>query len=147
MSPSDHDTRFGEFLAAVPTSVERSHIEAVVDRFMSTYAARDVDTRLSLFAEELRFEDPVGHHLASNKAELETFFESTIATGASYRFFAERLVVVGNEALLIARLLIERGESDATLLLLHTHFVFDADGLISQVRAFFDANCEWKPAT
>jgi hypothetical protein len=147
VSPSDHETRFNDFLAAAPTSVERSHIEHVVHRFMSTYPAKDIETRLSLFAEELRFEDPIGNHLGSNKAELKTFFDSTDATGVSLRFFPERLVVGGDEALQVARLLIQRGEDDTTLLLLHLHFVFNADGLISQVRVFYDANCASKPAT
>jgi ketosteroid isomerase-like protein len=150
MSPSDHETdhetRFSGFLAAVPTTVERSHIEDVVHRFMSTYASRDVETRISLFAEALCFEDPAGHRLASTKAELEQFFVGTIASGVSLRFFPERLVVVGDEALQIARLLIERGETDTTLLLLHLHFVFNPDGLIAQVRVFFDAGCASTPA-
>jgi hypothetical protein len=144
VSPSEHETRFKEFLTAVPTSVDRSHIESVINRYMGTYATRDVDTRLSLFAERLCFEDPVGHHVGSNKAELRTFFEST---NASLRLFPERLIVNGDEALQVARLLIERGETDATLLLLHMHFAFNADGLITQVRAFYDADSESKPAT
>jgi ketosteroid isomerase-like protein len=145
MNTGDHEARFGEFLAAVPSNVERSHIESVVNRYMASYRTRDVETRISLFAEELCFEDPVGHHLASNKAELKKFFESTIATGVSLRFFPERLVVVGDEALQIAKLLIEHGETDTTLLLLYLHFVFGADGFITSVRVFFDANCESKP--
>ena len=130
----------------VPASLEREHVESVVNRFMATYGTSDVDTRVSLFAETLNFEDPVGHHLASNKAELGTFFRQTIATGRSFRFFPERLIGVGDEALQVARLLIEHGETDATLLLLHLHFVFDGHGLITQVRAFYDASCASKPA-
>ncbi len=41
MSPSEHETRFNEFLTAVPTSVERSHIEGVVKRYMGTYATNE----------------------------------------------------------------------------------------------------------
>jgi hypothetical protein len=147
VSPSEHETRFNEFLTAVPTSVDRSHIEGVINSYMGTYATRDVDTRLSLFADMLCFEDPVGHQVASDKAELGTFFESNNATGALFRFFPERLIVNGDEALQVARLLIERGATDATLLLLHLHFAFNADGLITQVRAFYDADCQSKPAT
>ncbi len=147
MSPSDHESRFNAFLAAVPSMVERSHIESVIDRFMGTYTSRDVETRLSLFAEELSFEDPIGNHLASDKGALRKFFEGMVASGVSLRFFPERLIVVGDEALQIARLLIEHGENDATLLLLHLNFVFNRDGLITQVRVFFDANCASKPAS
>jgi SnoaL-like domain len=146
VSPSDHETRFTAFLTAVPTSVERSHIEGVIGRYMATYSTKDVETRLSLFAEALCFEDPVGNRLGSNKAELRSFFESTIASGVSLRFFPERLVVVGDEALQVARLLIERGEHDVTVLSLYLHFVFDGDGLITQVRVFYDAACASQPA-
>ena len=146
MRPSEHDARFSEFLAAATTNVERSQVESVVHRFMATYARGDVVSRLSLFAEELSFEDPIGHQLASNKAELKEFFESIAATGVSLRFFPERLIVGGDEALQSARLLIERGESDATLLLLHLHFVLNGDGLITQVGVFYDADSSAKPA-
>jgi steroid Delta-isomerase len=144
VSPSDHETRFDEFLAAAPKSMERSHIEDVVSRFMATYATKDVETRVALFAEVLCFEDPVGHHLGSNKAELEAFFETTNATGVSLRFFPERLIVVGDEALQVARLLIDHGGADTTLLLLHVHFVFNSDGLVTHVRVFYDASCASK---
>jgi hypothetical protein len=146
MRSSEHDTRFNEFLAAAPTTVERSHIESLVHRFMATYARRDVASRLSLFADELSFEDPIGHHLASNKAELREFFESIAATDVSLRFFPEGLIVGGDEALQSARLLIEHGETDATLLLLHLHFVLNSNGLITQVRVFYDANSAANPA-
>jgi hypothetical protein len=146
MTQSEHETRFSEFLEAVPATVERSHIEGVVRRYMATYPAGDVETRLSLFAESLSFEDPAGHHLGSNKAELGSFFESTSATGVSLCFFPERLIVNGNEAMQSARLLLQRGETDTTLLLLQLHFVFDSDGLITQLRAFYDADCESRPA-
>jgi ketosteroid isomerase-like protein len=145
MSTPDHETRFREFVAAVPASVARSHVESVVNRFMATYTNSDVETRLSLFAEQLNFEDPVGHRLASNRTELQKFFDETVATGGSFRFFPERLIVVGDEALQVARLLIEHGETDRTLLLLHLHLVFDSAGLITQVRAFYDESCASKP--
>jgi hypothetical protein len=145
VSPSEHETRFNEFLTAVPTTLERSHIEGTVNRYMSTYPTGDVETRLALFTETLRFQDPVGHCLGTNKAELRAFFESTNDTGASIRFFPERLVVVGDEALQVARLLIERDGTDANLLLLYVHFVFAPDGLISQVRAFYDAAARRSP--
>jgi hypothetical protein len=145
MSKTDHETTFDEFVAAVPSSIDRSHIEAAVNRYMASYCTRDVETRISLFAETLNFEDPIGHHLASTKGELKSFFERIVATGVSLRFIPERLVVVGDEALQIATLLIAHGGNDATLLLLYLHFVFGADGLITNVRVFYDSNCESKP--
>jgi hypothetical protein len=145
MSKTDHETTFDEFLAAVPSNIDRSQIEAAVNCYMASYGARDVETRISLFAETLDFEDPIGHHLASTKAELKDFFERTMATGVSLRFIPERLVVVGDEALQIAKLLIAHGETDTTLLLLYLHFIFGADGLITNVRVFYDSTCESKP--
>jgi hypothetical protein len=55
-------------LAMVPRRVERAHIESVVQRFMSTYPVKDVDTRVALFADVLRFDDPAGLQFASNRA-------------------------------------------------------------------------------
>jgi ketosteroid isomerase-like protein len=128
-------------LASVPRSVDRSRIEDVVGRFMRSYPNRDVDTRVSLFAGELRFDDPAGRQFASNKAELRKFFDDTIAAGNTIRFYPERLVVSGDEALQIARVWIQMKETEPVLLLLHLHFVFDSDGLINQLRTFFDADC------
>ncbi|MGN6474191.1 MAG: nuclear transport factor 2 family protein [Mycobacteriales bacterium] len=145
MDHSKHQSRFAAFLAAVPTTVERKHIEDVVDRYMSTYATKDIETRLSLFAETLSFEDPIGHHLASTSDELRTFFEATLATGVSLRFFPGRRVVVGDEALQVAKLLIEHEDGDIRLLELYMTVGFNPAGLITQVRVYYDANCEQLP--
>jgi hypothetical protein len=149
MSPSDHETehdaRFSEFLAAASPRLERSQIESIVGTFMASYATGDVAARVAQFAGTLSFEDPVGHHLASSRTELRQFFDETIATGRSFRFFPERLIVVGDEALQVAKLLIEDGEQDTTLLLMYLHFAFDAEGLITQLRVFYDAGCVSKP--
>jgi len=128
-------------LAAVPSTVSRDHIEKVVSTFMSTYPVRDVETRLSLFAENLRFDDPAGLKFADNRHELRQFFEDTIARGITIRFFPERLIVNGDEALQIARLLLQVDDTDPVLLLLHMHFVFGSGGLITELRNFFDEDC------
>jgi len=129
---------FRRQLKAVPANLERAHIETVVHRFMSTYPTKDVATRVSVFAEELRFEDPAGLRFASNKEELEKFFQDTIDSGYAIRFFPDRLIVDGDEALQIARVWLQVHDSDPILLLLHLHFVFDSDGLVTQLRTFFD---------
>jgi hypothetical protein len=56
------------------------------------------------------------------------------------------LIVTGDEALQVARVLLQVGDSEPMLLLLHLHFVFDADGRITQLRTFFDEGCATMPA-
>jgi hypothetical protein len=108
---------------------------------------RDVDTRMSLFADPVRFDDPAGLQFASDKVGLRTFFDDAIRRGYSIRFFPERTIVSGDEALLVARVLLQLRETEPLLLLIHLHFVFDEDGLITQLRAFFDEACGTVPAS
>lgn len=128
-------------LRAVPAAVSRSHIEEVIGRFLDSYPVRDVEARLSLFADEAQFDDPAGLRVASNKAELRGFFQQTIASGFSIRFLPQRLVVSGNEALQVAEARLQIRDTEPVRLLLYLHFAFGDDGRITQLRTFFDEGC------
>ncbi len=132
--------RIDQQLSAVPATLSRSYIQDVTTRFMASYAVRDVETRVSLFAEDAVFEDPAGLHLAGNAVELKQFF-STVATRFTIEFTHEQLIVAGDEALQIARVRLQEGDSEPTQLHLFLHFVFDRSGLITSLRTFFDAGC------
>lgn len=132
--------RIDQQLGAVPTTVARSHIEDVTTRFMATYAVRDVDTRISLFADDAIFEDPAGLRFANNAVELKGFF-TAIAEGFTITFTHEQLIVTGDEALQIANVRVQEGDSEPAHLHLFLHFVFNGDGLITSLRTFFDQGC------
>lgn len=132
--------RIDQQLGAVPATIARSHIEDVTTRFMATYAVRDVDTRISLFADDAVFEDPAGLRFANNAVELKGFF-TAIAEGFTITFTHEQLIVTGDEALQIARVRVQEGDSDPAHLHLFLHFVFNGDGLITSLRTFFDQGC------
>jgi steroid delta-isomerase len=132
--------RIDQQLSGVPSTIARSHIEDVTTRFMATYAVRDVDTRISLFADDATFEDPAGLRFANNAVELRQFF-AAIADSFTINFEHEKLIVAGDEALQIARVQVQEGDSEPVHLHLFLHFVFNSDGLITSLRTFFDQGC------
>lgn len=126
-----------DVLKAVPSTVSRTQIEDATQRFMATYPVRDVETRISLFAEGAIFEDPAGLRLANNASELNAFF-AAVAPQFTIKFTPERLVVAGDEALQIAQVYLQLGDAEPAQLQLFLHFVFNSEGLIASLRTFFD---------
>jgi hypothetical protein len=125
-------------LARVPTTVARPAIEAAVAAFAATYATGDVSARTALCAPGVRFEDPVGITLATDRDELAAFWTGLAERGLALDLVPERVIVVGDEALALAYMAIRPPGAEAARLFLALHFTFDADGLITGIRVFFD---------
>ena len=127
-------------LAMVPKTLNREHVETTIRGFLDTYPVKDVQKRMAYFDKTALMEDPAGVRVATGSDELETFF-SNVAGIANLRLTEEQLVVVGNEALLVATLDLQVGDLEHEQLRLFFHFVFDDDGLITSLRTFFDSSC------
>ena len=117
----------------------RERIAEAVGRYFASFAAKDVDGRLQLFADDAWFEDPAGQLVASNRDGLRAFWVDLIPSDWDVRFTLERVAVVGDEAIGTATMRLCAGSRTPVDVLVNCHFVFDADGRIRQYRAFFDA--------
>jgi steroid delta-isomerase len=123
---------------AVPTTVTREHVETSVRAFLASYGAKDVDTRISLFADDVSFEDPVGAEPVRGKADLDAFFRATIANGWNISMQAEKIIKSGNEALSFTNAKWGVEGTEPAKLTLVQNFVFDPAGKIIRLRIFFD---------
>jgi steroid Delta-isomerase len=117
---------------------ERQHIESALRTYIDTWATGDVEARLALFADDVIIEDPATVRRASSKAELAEFVTVGIASDWDMVFSFDRVVVVGNEAVLTYRITLRAGNATPAELLVNAHVEFDSDGLIRRFRTFFD---------
>lgn len=125
---------------AIPSVNDRSRIEAALRSYVDSWGSGEIEARLSLFANDVVFEDPATVRRATGKAELASFFGSTIPRNWKLSFWFDRVVVVGDEAVLTYRATLRVGDAAPAELLLNAHVQFDAKGLISSFRTFFDAD-------
>jgi len=124
--------------AAVPTTVTRGHVEHAIKTFLASYAARDVDTRIALFADGIVFEDPVGAEPVRGRDNLRQFFRATIDSGWNIAMASEKIVKSGNEALSVTKASWGVPGTEPARLTLIQNFAFDDAGKITRLRIFFD---------
>ena len=98
-----------------------------------------MDTRVALFADDVRFEDPAGHLAASGRAALRAFWADAVPADWDVGFTLERVAVVGDEAMATAMMQLRAGTRSPVAVLVNCHFVFDGEGRVAAYRAFFDA--------
>ena len=125
--------------ASVPAVHPRPRLEVAVGAYFSSFTAKDVETRLALFADDVVFEDPAGRLIASDPDGLRAFWVDTIPSDWEVTFTLERVAIVGDEALATATMRLRAGEKSPVDVLVNCHLVFDAAGRIERFRAFFDA--------
>ncbi len=123
---------------AVPTTVTRAQAETSIRAFLASYAAKDVDARIALFAENIVFEDPAGAEPVRGKANLDEFFRATISGGWDIAMESEKVIKSGNEALSITKASWGLAGTEPARLTLIQNFAFDAAGKIARLRIFFD---------
>ena len=125
-------------MGAIESVNDRAHIEAALRTYTESWASGDVEARIALFADDVIIEDPATVRRASGKAELREFLSAGIPQSWALGFAFERIAVVGDEAIVTYRVTLRAGDSSSSQLLVNSHVVFDANGLIRQFRTFFD---------
>ena len=125
----------------VPCPLGRDRIEAVARAYLGSYARGDMDGRAMLFADDVVAEEPVGGPPMNGKPALIQFWRSTAEAGWRIENRLERIVVCGNEALLVftATMTVE-GQGTARMQVFE-NLAFDGEGRIVRLRAFNDATC------
>jgi steroid delta-isomerase len=123
---------------AVQTTLTRAQVEQAIKAFLGSYAAKDVDTRIALFAEDVTFEDPVGAEPVRGRANLEAFFRATIGSGWDIGMESRQIVKSGNEAISVTSAQWGLAGTEPAKLTLYQNFAFDPAGKILRLRIFFD---------
>lgn len=128
-------------IASVKSSNSREHMETTVRSFLASYARKDVDTRIGLFADDIHFVDLIGVEPMIGKPMLEKFFRDTIAYGFDIEMNPERIVIIEDEALSVTRAAWGMTGQEKARLTIYQAFSFNKQGKIKQIRVYFDANC------
>jgi ketosteroid isomerase-like protein len=130
-----------QMAAGIPSGIGRARIEAAVRAYLDSYAAKDIEGRAALFADDVVVEEPVGGPPMRGKAALVAFWNATVDAGWTTRNDLERIVVCGDEALIVftAHLAVE-GQGGAEMQVFE-NLAFDPQGRIVRLRAFNDASC------
>jgi steroid delta-isomerase len=118
---------------AVQTTLTRAQVEQAIKAFLGSYAAKDVDTRIALFAEDVTFEDPVGAEPVRGRAN-----RATIGSGWDIGMESRQIVKSGNEAISVTSAQWGLAGTEPAKLTLYQNFAFDPAGKILRLRIFFD---------
>jgi len=112
-------------------------IRELVARYLATFATGDIEARIALFAPDASFEDPVGTPPMIGHDALRAFFSQ----GSAMKMSAEldRIAICGNEAAYAFRARLDAGEGGQVTIHPFETLVVGDDGLIVQMRAYFDA--------
>jgi steroid delta-isomerase len=115
----------------------KDEMTAVMEEYCRCQIAKDKEGWLSLFSDDVVHEDPVGVHTSYGKGDLGAFWDGFQSVDIKTRITAP-LIVCGNEAIVF--LSAEAGPSDAraTVEPIIDNVVFNEEGKISRVRAFFN---------
>ena len=120
------------------STTNQTKIDAITT-FLASYKAKDVDTRIALFADDISFEDPVGSEAVVGKAEMRHYFDATIASGWDIDLVPRKIIVNGTEAAAITEVTAGVGGNPPTVTTIVQNFVFHAAGKFKALRVFTDA--------
>ncbi len=113
-----------------------------VDQVVSTYctaeSAKDRARWLSLFAPDATHEDPVGAPVNRGLEAIGAFFDAGAGQMDLDLHATAPPIVVGNEALVFLEVHVRHGAERLVLAPIVDHMVFDDEGRITALRAFFD---------
>ena len=110
----------------------------VIETYCKAETAKDRDTWLSLFAPDATHEDPVGAPVNRGVDAIGAFFDASAARMDLDLHPTSPPIVVGDEALAFLEVHVGNGDERMVLAPIVDHFVFDDDGRITALRAFFD---------
>ncbi len=120
------------------STANQTKIDAITT-FLASYKAKDVPTRIALFADDISFEDPVGSEPVVGKAAMRHYFEATIASGWDISLVPQKIIVNGDEAASITEVIAGVGGNPPTVTTIVQNFVFDEAGKFKTLRVFTDA--------
>jgi steroid Delta-isomerase len=118
--------------------VTPEHVEQVVKTYCLAESAKDRDTWLSLFAPDAVHEDPVGAPVNRGVEAIGAFFDAGAGQMDLDLHATAAPIVVGDEALVFLEVHVGHGSERLVLAPIVDHMVFDGEGRIASLRAFFD---------
>jgi steroid delta-isomerase len=118
--------------------ISKSPHATTIETFLASYKVKDVATRIALFADDIRFDDPVGTPPILGKAAMHKYFLDTVAGGWDIDLVPQQIIVNGHEAASITQVSAGVGGNPPMISTIVQTFVFDEAGKIKTLRVFAD---------
>lgn len=122
----------------VPATIRREQALQTLLALQDTYDRPNIDKRLALLTDDCEIEDPAGLPRGGGKAGMEAFYRSTYDNGVRINRMPRERIIVGNEAIEHAAMILEKDGLEPHPLAHVVHYVFDDDARIRKMRVFFD---------
>ena len=116
-------------------------IRTRLDAYVEAWRTDDREAFLGLWADDAHWEDPVGSAPMRGRDAIAEFWDKTHAAPMTLRPEPERVIVCGDEAMLIFRMCVRGADGGGMDLYVAEHFEFDDGGRIVRARAFWDDAC------
>jgi hypothetical protein len=124
------------------TGDDRTHpARRAVERHAELWNARDREAWLSLYADDVVFEDPVGKAPKHGRAAAEGSWDNSLRPGREWTLVPQRIITGGDEAVVDMR---NEGVVDGVRAVVEGIEVWKVDdaGKVVHVRAFFEQPSE-----
>lgn len=116
---------------------QRTALETIIRAYAASWAARDRDAWLQTFATDATQEDPVGVPVRRGHREIGEFWDRAMAQYQSIEIVPREIYVIDREAAMVWTINGVSREGPVSFDGVDV-FQFDAAGLISSVRAFWE---------
>jgi len=124
----------------VGTGASAQATRAAVEAYVRAWASGDRNALLEAFAEDATWVDPVGTPPWIGRARIGEFWDGAHANGAELTPEVQRIVVCGNEAILLFRMIV-RTSGGGMYVDACDHMIVNEAGKIQSGRAFWDQGC------
>jgi steroid delta-isomerase len=122
--------------------ISPKRVRAVVDAYVESYRRNDKDACLELFATDARWHDPVGAPPHVGQAGVSAFWDQARTLADSIVLVPSDVIVCANEAVMVFEIHVTIGAGDGSSSTMEIDavdvFVLDDDGLIVELRAYWD---------
>jgi steroid Delta-isomerase len=119
--------------------VKRAMIQKAIEEYCRAESSKDKTAWLALFSEVVRHEDPVGTHVNIGMEKLAAFWDTFQSLDVELSL-TEPLIICGNEAIAHVSARLGPPGNRREMPRIIDHFVFDENGKITSVRAFFEVS-------
>jgi steroid delta-isomerase len=122
--------------------ISPERVEAVVDAYVESYRRNDKDACVALFATDARWHDPVGEPPHVGHAGVRAFWDQARTFADAIVLVPSNVIVCANQAVMVFEIEVTIGGGDASTSTMVMDavdvFVVDDDGLIVELRAYWD---------
>jgi ketosteroid isomerase-like protein len=125
-------------LSAIRSDNDAGVVRSAVEAYFESWRSGDIDARAALFAADASFSDPVGAPSFDGLDAIRGFWVAASKAPVQMRPEVERLIVCGDEALVVFTMFLDTPGGVVGSLRVHERFVFNSKGQITLLQPFWD---------